>query len=87
MRNLILFLLLFGGAVLLLWSCDKPNSEKNDNYFKTYLLFERDGCKVYRFYDDGYIHYFTNCTETISTIARGTAKTRYTTTENIRGSK
>ena len=25
-------------------------------------LFTQDGCTVYRFRDDGYRHYFTNCT-------------------------
>lgn len=42
-------------------------------------LFEKDGVKVYRFYDGGREHYFTTRGETISTQTSG--KTNYS--ENI----
>lgn len=31
------------------------------------LLFEKDGVKVYRFWDNGSVHYYTNKGETITT--------------------
>jgi hypothetical protein len=39
----------------------------NNKSFRVDYLFEHDGCKVYRFYDHGYV-YFTNCNG--ETIAR-----------------
>lgn len=39
------------------------------------LLFNNDGCKVYRFEDKDKYHYYTNCTSTISIISNG--KTSY----------
>ena len=41
-------------------------TQNNPTYQISYL-FEHDGCKVYRFYDNGNMVYFTNCQgETIS---------------------
>ena len=37
-----------------------------DDGFAVEYLFEKDGVKVYRFYDNGYAHYFTTQGETIS---------------------
>lgn len=34
------------------------------------LLFEHDGCKVYRFQDGGYSRYYVRCLNTTSTISR-----------------
>jgi len=43
----------------------KRKADNNKTYDVEYL-FEHDGCKVYRFYDRGYV-YFTNCSgETIA---------------------
>lgn len=36
------------------------DSDNNKTYAVAYL-FEHDGCKVYRFYDQGRYVYFTNC--------------------------
>ena len=56
--------------LLLFISCAKDpvstNSTNNKN-IKVDFLFENEGCKVYRFKDSGNIHYYTNCTSTIST--------------------
>lgn len=41
------------------------------NPYEVYFLFEKDGVKVYRFYDMGYYRYFTNRNETISTMRVG----------------
>lgn len=55
MRVLLLALLLVG--------CQEPaqRTEKSSNHnIKVELLFEHDGCKVYRF-NDGSTHYFAKC--------------------------
>jgi hypothetical protein len=44
------------------------------------LLFEKDGIKMYRFFDNGHFHYYTNRGETLSTQQSG--KTTYQ--ENIK---
>lgn len=63
-------------GILLIGSCtnrfqiplQKGKSQNNDTY-KVDYLFEHDGCKVYRFYDNGHFVYFTNCNgDTIATI-------------------
>lgn len=69
-------------AVVSLSSCMGDGIEKsktnNDEYQVTYL-FEKDGIKVYRFYDGMEHHYFTSTGETIST--QGTSKNHHE--ENI----
>lgn len=39
--------------------------------FEVEFLFEKDGVKMYRFYDNGRFHYYTNTGETISTQDAG----------------
>jgi hypothetical protein len=48
--------------------------------FEVEYLFDKDGVKVYRFWDNGHYHYFTTKGETISTQTAG--KTTYS--ENIK---
>lgn len=67
------------GAILLAVGCfNEPQSiehtGKNDE-FRVDYLFEKDGIKVYRFYDGGYAHYFTTNGETITWQQSG--KTSY----------
>ena len=46
-------------AILVLAGCGKPQpAPTEDNVVR---LFTVDGCTVYRFYDNGYSRYFTNC--------------------------
>lgn len=49
-------------ALAALAGCEKPSQgvEKIGS-FEVETLFEKDGCKVYRFTDYGEPHYFTNC--------------------------
>ena len=42
-----------------------------DDGFEVEYLFEKDGVKVYRFYDNGHAHYFTTGGETISVQTEG----------------
>lgn len=60
-------------AVLLTSCCYKePQSITKEGIdFEVEYLFEKDGIKVYRFYDGGRRHYFTSRGETMSTQKSG----------------
>jgi hypothetical protein len=75
----ILGLLLAG---VLLTGCykDPQSSTTEGNGFQVEFLFEKDGIKMYRFFDGGKHHYFTTTGETINTQHSG--KTKYD--ENIK---
>lgn len=56
-------------AVFFLSSCEKEAKEKlstNNASFNVELLFEIDGCKVYRFKDMSTNRYFTTCQGSVS---------------------
>ena len=56
---------------IMLTSCHKdPVSSETKGDFQVELLFEKDGLKVYRFYDGRY-HYFTSKGETMTTQSSG----------------
>jgi hypothetical protein len=55
-----------------------------DDGFEVEYLFEKDGVKVYRFYDNGYTHYFTTIGETISTQTIRSGKHTNYHQENIK---
>ena len=70
------------GAILFGACTTEPMSKEQlgkDDGFEVEYLFEKDGIKVYRFWDGGHYHYFTSKGETISTQTVG--KTTYS--ENI----
>ena len=49
--------------------CEKTpiSVNKTDNpAVTTSLLFTQDGCRVYRFYDAGRVHYFADCRGSVS---------------------
>lgn len=78
MRKILLITVL----VFTLSSCRKDGIESqstNNDEFQVTYLFEKDGIKVYRFYDGLEHHYFTSKGETITT--QGTSKSHYE--ENI----
>lgn len=77
MKKLVLVLL----VGLLIVSCrNEPVSKSVEgNEIEVEFMFEKDGVKVYRFYDGRY-HYFTTNGETITTQTSG--KTDYD--ENIK---
>lgn len=64
-------------ALALLAGCAKKaleTRETNNPNFKVERLFETDGCRVYRFTDEGNSHYFATCgdqTTTESEIPEG----------------
>lgn len=52
--------------------CEDPRpveaqTPTNNPEYKVDFLFEKDGCKVYRFGDAGRTHYFTNCEGNLET--------------------
>lgn len=61
----------------------EKSKTNNDDYDVTYL-FEKDGIKVYRFYDGMHFHYFTSRGETITTQISGSGKNENRYEENIK---
>jgi hypothetical protein len=59
--------------MLILSSCAQEGISKrgtNNSNFDVAYLFEIDGIKVYRFYDEGRYHWFTSKSECISTVSK-----------------
>lgn len=83
----ILLVVLIFGFVLGCKESPKPVSVEQASNYEVQKLFEHDGCKVFKFYDGGYPRYFTNCTETISSITRRTGKTSTAVIETVRNEK
>ena len=52
----------------------------NNQTYNVSYLFEHDGCKVYRFWDDGQYVYFTNCTGSTSTAQSDSTNVQVQTT-------
>lgn len=79
MKKILLVLTI---AVVTLTSCYKRAqvTSTEGNGFEVEFLFEKDNIKVYRFFDGGRYHYFTNKGETISTHTEG----KYNYEENIK---
>jgi hypothetical protein len=74
---IVLGAMIFGACI------NEPISKERigkDDGFEVEYLFDKDGVKVYRFFDNGHYHYFTTKGETISTQTAG--KTTYS--ENIK---
>jgi len=55
------------GIIWVLQSTFGPSEEQKIEMRVPRLLSEADGCKVYRFVDDG-THYFTRCGEQVNTV-------------------
>lgn len=66
-----LFFLIVAAGLLSACTFQEPISyrpaENNADYHVSYL-FEHDGCKVYRFYDEGRYVYFTNVNSDVTVI-------------------
>jgi hypothetical protein len=50
----------------------------NNPAYQVEYLFEHDGCKVYRFRDDGHYVYFTNCKGDATSMENDSTATRIT---------
>ena len=70
----IIFTLAIG---LIFTSCTHEAQSKSQEGidFELEFLFEKDGVKMYRFYDEGHFHYYTDKGETISTQDAGKSNT------------
>ena len=67
-------------------SCEKVGiceQRINNPNFHVTLLFECEGVKVYRFYDNGKAHYFTSRGEAMSSWYERVGKTQVYREENI----
>lgn len=68
-------------AVLLTGCTAKPVATHitNNPEVPVSLLFEHDGCKMYRFEDNGYYHYYAKCENATSTTStdQSAGKTTY----------
>lgn len=53
----------------------RSKAQNNDTY-KVDYLFEHDGCKVYRFMDNGDYVYFTNCNGDVTSFSSDSTRTR-----------
>jgi len=82
-KTLAIYIVLIGLGAMLFGACSNDPMSKErlgkDDGFEVEYLFEKDGIKVYRFYDNGRTHYFTTGGETISTQTAG----KQTYSENI----
>jgi hypothetical protein len=82
-KTLAIYIVLIGLGAMIFGACtNEPISKERigkDDGFEVEYLFDKDGVKVYRFWDNGYYHYFTTKGETISVQTAG--KTTYS--ENI----
>jgi hypothetical protein len=57
MKKLLILLVLFSFA-----GCEKEAIEESQSgNFRLELLFEKDGCKMYRFHDGGRVIYWATC--------------------------
>lgn len=73
-------LLLFYALILAGCSTEKPlikQAAKNNATYTIEYLFEHDGCKVYRFRDDGHYVYFTSCKGETTSIKSDSSGTKY----------
>lgn len=75
------------GAILFGACTNEPMSKERvgkDDGFEVEYLFEKDGVKMYRFYDGMHFHYFTSRGETITTQQNSSGKTTTYHEENIK---
>ena len=82
----LLFVSLMLGIISYSCSSNKPiavGPSDNNKTYKVDYLFEHDGCKVYRFYDNGRHVYFTNCNGEAIKIANDSTQTRITNTIKV----
>ncbi len=78
MKNLTICLMMV--FILIIPSCGSiPISEappKNNSTYNVSYLFEYEGIKVYRFYDNGRYVYFTNCNGEVTSISNDSTQIR-----------
>lgn len=82
-KTLAIYIVFIMMGAILFGACqNEPMSTERlgkDDGFQVEYLFEKDGVKVYRFFDGGHDHYFTTRGETMSVQTEG----KYPYNENI----
>lgn len=80
MKKLIIVL----SSIITFTGClEKPVSTTTEGKgVQVEFLFEKDGIKVYRFWDGGNVHYFTNRGETMTTQTHGKKREEENISEN-----
>lgn len=71
--NSLLKPIIFCSMMLLMQACaiEQPlsiNSADNNRTYTVEYLFEHDGCKLYRFRDNGNYVYFSNCNGNVTSV-------------------
>ncbi|MDL2215231.1 DUF4884 domain-containing protein [Dysgonomonas sp. OttesenSCG-928-M03] len=80
---ILLITIIFNSCGLVRQPVSTRISDNNKDYRVDYL-FEHDGCKVYRFCDNGNYVYFTNCNGNVTAIANDSTSHRTETITRIR---
>ena len=76
--------LLFLICIVLLTSCAKdPISAEHHGEFELELLFEKGGCKMYRFMDSGRYIYWSNCKGNVEYMESSDGKGNYRKIQTI----
>ena len=78
----LLFFAIISAIILTSCSVNEPlvrAKAQNNNTYQIDYLFEHDGCKVYRFQDDGRYIYFTNCTGDVTVAKNDSTETKIQT--------
>lgn len=73
--SLLMVTLLSGYSCSVQSPLTSTKADNNKTYTVQYL-FEHDGCKVYRFQDDGNFVYFTNCKGDVTSIKNDSTQVR-----------
>lgn len=63
------------------------STPQNNKTYEVDYLFEHEGCKVYRFRDNGNYVYFTNCVGDVTSLKNDSTRTRVVNKVNIQPAK
>lgn len=79
-------------SITILFSCTiqipvaKLSPDNNKTYEVDYL-FENEGCKVYRFMDNGHYVYYTNCNSDVTSIESDSIRIHVVSKTKLKGAK
>lgn len=60
-------------------------SPDNNKTYEVDYLFENEGCKVYRFMDNGHYVYFTNCNSDVTSIESDSIRIHVVSKTKLKG--
>lgn len=60
-------------------------SPDNNKTYQVDYLFENEGCKVYRFMDNGHYVYFTNCNSDVTSIESDSIRIHVVSKTKLKG--